>query len=512
MDTFTLPPQLQHSIRKDFGIHYDRFKQYDSAIQDFTKAIALNEDDSNDWHRRSISKFKKSDIHGAYEDAKTGALKNPDNYQCGVKECQCIYELNEIEDSIKITARKMQNCHGRKLVEYIERIKISIQSYDAVLGSLAGPCFLNLKDQIDRLPYEKKSYTPDLRSKWQKIKETGECDVLSIKEIPIPKLSALDECRLKANYRIYSQMYLGPSADDLHFLNSLVDDPILNLKQTPITSEILNKIVKEGLKTVAQGVKSLRTRVPAYTKKHIRFGNAQKNPQKELFLDHIQNQTSRKVYQQLIKILDLYENQKQEELVDYAEKVLGKYYHMKIKRVFPQKKEFVDEICNIIGLSYFEKLSIDDDMGIEVGLSFSEVFQLPKLDEEDDDEEVGSQFDELSDTKTKKGYIKEKDKEDGKQAKAKLKKKVPFKYGERAAFLERPEEDLSFAHYKWVLKYVVKSNRSCGQKMSKIVKYVYKFQIRRVKGSRGLEVSPKRFSTETMFRALLNSIQLHFII
>lgn len=354
---FNVKPELRHAIRRDWGLFYKKGHLYDKALENFDESLAINEDAFKPMIEKSRCLLEECNPDEALRVAKQCKTKYPKIVRVKYHRNNCLYEQNNFEDSLKMAWQTMhQHPTARHVKSYIELINSTIEQ------SIESPknCLYNMRLDIDRL-HRYKLNAADCRPIWKILRDANECDVISTRSTSYTDIAPIKEKQREANANRIHSMYLdSSSAKDIIFLKSLVTSDRLMLPQTPKSNAVLVENINKHMKCIVACEQMLWTREPCYAKTYTE-DVARTNRTKVEVLHRSQHHTRINAFLHLAKIKRL-QKTNFEAMLKYVDKIMSTVYATKTQRVFPRKFEFVNEVYNIVGLAYLNRLRVPNNI------------------------------------------------------------------------------------------------------------------------------------------------------
>lgn len=350
---FQVEPDLKAAVHRDWGLYYKRKNLLKDATENFTESLEHNPEGYQSLLERSKCKLEIGDIIDGLINVEECLNKYPDKLIAQQHQNICVYEQNLFESSLaKYSNTKHQFPTGRCVRDGPELVTLTIA--EAVRRDEVGACLLNMRNDINKYANYKHSLQVDNRPLWKVLREKGACDVVSILVKPEPYVPMMQRLRTKRKQSNMDALYVGlRTARDIEFLSHLQTDKRLFLKHSNASNIVMHDAITDGLRRFKTWEDMLWCRKPIYAKRYV------KNPDKvrqqtEDALNRIQYQTRRDVFKQLVEIRRLAKCDR-DGLRACVEDVISNYYSIKTKRVFPRKFEFLNEIFNIVAISYLEQ-------------------------------------------------------------------------------------------------------------------------------------------------------------
>lgn len=350
---FNAIPELQHAIHRDWGLYHKHRHQWTKATENFDKSLQINQKSFRPMLEKSYCLLNECNASDALAIAEQCHVEHPNIVRVEYHRNNCLYEQNRFEDSLKMAWQTYnKNPIARKGKGEIELINTTIeQSIDVPKN-----CLHNMRKNIDRLQRHKLEAS-DSRPMWKKLRENDQCDVVSIRSELNADISPIAEQRRKASINRIHAMYLdSTTAKDVNFLKHLTTDKRLILKQTQRNNAILLDNINKCLANVDICEKMLWSREPCYAKTYTE-NPARKNAAKLEQLRQAQYHTRINAFIHLTEIKRL---QKTNfiEMLRWIEKIMSTTYATKTVQHFPRKFEFFNEIYNIVGIAYLNRLHV----------------------------------------------------------------------------------------------------------------------------------------------------------
>ncbi|XP_055905145.1 uncharacterized protein LOC129940732 isoform X1 [Eupeodes corollae] len=346
--------QLQ-IIYREWGIFYTHKQKLDIAANYYD--ISLNiKNDPKALYNRSRCKRNIAQTEGSLRDARAAVESDPMSQALNLEICDGLYELNEFEKA----KCEIFNCSlkftGHKLRAFRNRNDVLDDNFNDTLGDTLGPHILQNEKYFHKA-LEKiiRERNIDKRPLWKVLKKQGHCDVLSILEKEEELISPREIARQKLAFNVFNQIYMRRSWVDLLFMKTLKSHPTLILPQSKWSSPQLEEITHNKYEVAMRFLKMLNARAPLYTKNVRKFTNKvlhKKSKEEHLF--RVQYQVHRNMLAILRNIKNLRKLKKIEKLTRYIEEVMGDYVVLKARRVMPWKFEFINEVYNILALTYID--------------------------------------------------------------------------------------------------------------------------------------------------------------
>lgn len=357
-DEFNLVPELQQAIHCDWGLFYKRMGLWSTALQHFDDSTELKDDALRPLYEKSVCMLAEANVADAEAKAKRCVQFHPNNIPTQNQLNNCVYESNRFEESLCgyyntfFVNEKIRN--GRAGIDIVTK------TLNKAIGQDAGPFLLQMRGTIDKMQkLNAFGNLTDARPIWKILKSMKECDVISMDGLTQSKSieTPIQKCKNKLNERIILSKYMDNStAQDILFLQSLSKNKRLLLEQTPKSNEKILDILDIECGRIDKWKEMLYKRQPIYSKKYVKDVQRMTACQ-EVVLNRIQFRTRREAYEQLATIKKL-RNTNLRKMLDFVENALANFYAIKTHRVFPRKFEFINEICNVVGLAYVERLTI----------------------------------------------------------------------------------------------------------------------------------------------------------
>lgn len=222
---------------------------------------------------------------------------------------------------------------------------------------------------------------------WKKLRQNGECDVLSVLDLANERVHLKTQLQQKFYHQLMAQVYLGRGSDDLFFLQNLLTDRRFLLKQCTGTHDTLKAVATEAYDKTLMTMKMLHARRPLYTYRWTKYRTADlaaSHMKKLLF--YVQAKNRQQAFAFLSRILMLHKAKKIHEMALLVEKVLSGFFMTLTVKTFPRKFEFIVEMCNLMGMTFVGDLRLDGQLfELAPQEQLVKLFAVPFQDDRDDD-------------------------------------------------------------------------------------------------------------------------------
>lgn len=347
---FRFPEDLQSTIYRNWGLHSKRYKNYEQAIKQFKKSYECREN-----NRANLEMCKCYKATGAYNDAIVCTTKcKDDSLLTELKEAahlhrDCIYYLNHLEEA----ARHSYNIHRQYPNDWLGKsfgdaicLNISLAT-----GKAAGPylrhfAWLHTKRTADKVKANDESHAADSI-------EIDNCDVESLcdeREIEkSPMIQKKFDIRVRNRHTLY---FDGSIADDIGYWANILKRKAHVLPQLAVSSGKMTKIIESGINKFKTSEQVLWSREPIFA----RTAAVKKNNQcRQRSRYYLQDTIRRRAFGQLISLKKLIKTN-QSLMIKYVENIMTEFYAITPESMFPRKFEFLNDIYNIIGLTYISNI------------------------------------------------------------------------------------------------------------------------------------------------------------
>lgn len=253
-----------------------------------------------------------------------------------------------------------------------------------MIGKNAGNCWrYNQRKNFDKVMDKWKPQDPTtfplLKSRVLLKGKNCETDISDDKDL-IQSKSVQETHRLESAKRKIAQCYMQSTWKDFEFINSLKTNKTLQeSNQNSESFETINReidecVEKTGILIVRSAQpqekfiikfhfqKQLHARFPLYTYEQRMFPDPKyKEKANRTSKFRMQYQTRCDMFAALDEMLKCRMDGKLKKLIKIAEHELGAHYQIRPNKIMPRKKEFVTEICNLIGLTHLDKLKLPEN-------------------------------------------------------------------------------------------------------------------------------------------------------
>lgn len=382
-----LEPPLRSAVARDWGLCYQRLNHLDTAIAQFDQSIEDNPDGFQPRLEKTNCYLATARIADALASAGKCLATFPNRIKAENARNLCIYEDNEFENSLAECYNTKHRFNPKVAIPLMGPLIVT-RSINQSIGSMAGPCLLNMRKPVQQYWDYKKNIKTDKRSLWKIRREAGECDVVSVDLKPSPYTGPLERKRSERKRKQIRSLYMdAETANDIEFLNRLRNDKRMMLVQTPGTAQTVTDTIDMHLGRVNVWQTQMWKRRPLYSL--LRDDSGKSRIYKEANLNYIQYATRRDAFAQLARIkTEIRHNL--DETLDYIDMIMCEFYAIKTNRVFPRKAEFVAEIYNLVGIAFIAKNFIIpvDLMLVPVAERLSHMCQVP-AEKRREDESAG---------------------------------------------------------------------------------------------------------------------------
>ncbi|CAO1441063.1 unnamed protein product [Diamesa serratosioi] len=365
-------------VNKDIGEHCKRRHDYNKATNYFKLSLQSQTDKMDTIARMANTQCKNADLQEALKNLQENSTsdKYKKSFQCNLQECDCFYDMNAFEDNVKhisekatklmsrvehipfcgpILAERMVECKrkGPKMMALKSRFNTVITNFEDMIGKNAGNCLYDQRRNFDKI-----TQSPIHQKKLNNKQENKECDVVSIREEATAKKSVKENHRIELLNRKFAQVYMQSAWKDFVFINTLKANNVLSQSnQNKESFDIINDSIDDCVDKTNILIEQCHARCPLYTYNTKMFFNVHyKEKSQRTNLMRVKYRTCREMFIALDKLTKLRKMGKLKNLIEVAEYELGTHYQIKSDKVMPRKTEFVQEICNIIGLAHVDKL------------------------------------------------------------------------------------------------------------------------------------------------------------
>lgn len=344
---------LHSSIYRDWGLHYKRQQDYSKALKSFEDSIESNSTKLKSLLERSVCRSKLGQPNEALRDAKECLNLHPNSIAAKHTHANCLYELNRLEDTLKISYNTFYEHPKDHLGKtFIDTVHLNVEH---AIGPQAGPILRKINYKLQKNSNLLSEKMNDDVPIWKVLKEKQECDVISLheeeNETPLPNLQWRKTQNEHLKHEIYYDATVG---DQIKFWMWLKHHEAINLPQTPNSSKILMKTIDHSLNRLESYEQMLYTREPLYSKRSIST-TASNSKSRLVAFYYLQQNTRREAFSQLDKIKELAKIDF-DQMLNAVEKIMYEFYAIKTYAIFPRKFEFINEIYNFIGIEYINRM------------------------------------------------------------------------------------------------------------------------------------------------------------
>lgn len=346
-------------IYREWGNNLMRKHKLNVAMHYFEKSLELKDDDPKAQYFLSLCQKYVALCESSYNAAIRGLSVLNTNQPLNLQVCNALYDLNDFEFSALELKAKGRRFTGHKIKSFEEKFEIVESNISESLGEALFQFIQEYKQYFQIIvALREKIENPDERPRWKILRDNHECDVMSIMEEIEPLVHPRERARLSRGYKIFNQKYLNNSAIDVNFIKFLKTNKTLLLPQSKI-SPILKEVTESNYNIVIKFLRMLQARNPLYTEKMLRCPDkARCAKEKQDNLNRIQYTTRRMMFVILHHIKRLRNLGNIHEITRYVEQVMGDFIILKTHRLVPWKFEFINEVYNILALSYMDQVFI----------------------------------------------------------------------------------------------------------------------------------------------------------
>lgn len=263
--------QQEHAMWRSWAQNFARSGHNEAANYYFDKCI--DGANINDFMARSLrSNFYRSiaKVDQALEDSKRAASIAPANAYVNLQVADALYDLNRFEENKVSLYINTTLYTGTKLQPYNRRLQIVNANFHNNVGDSLRPFFLNnmskMREIFDATMKVDSQMEPAPR--WKVLKDLNKCEVRSIQEKNVVRISPLEMARRKRKTKIYHQNYLNGSWIDVAFLKALRKSPIVLLDKHYKSAKERRQYLDNSYATVKMFSKMLHSRSPMFSEQY----------------------------------------------------------------------------------------------------------------------------------------------------------------------------------------------------------------------------------------------------
>lgn len=349
--------EMEQKIYRDWGIFFTHVCQLNIAIKYFNKALSMKEDDVDSLYNRSLCEKYMALSKKSLEDALTALNISELSQPICLQKCKAMFDSNDFEYCGVELFAEMRKFYGKKVEEFQQHFGII---EDCLLGSLGEGLHRFMLEnralfkKITEIQYLERNQ--DTRPRWKILREQEMCDVVSISESIEELVHPRERARRIRGYHLFNQQYLNRSWIDVPFMKSLKKDKVLCPPQLASSGKLKN-MIDENYTAVINFLRMLEARDPLYKIKYDRCKDMSRCTKYfDASMKRIQYKTKRQLGIVLDQARQLKEQGQTEKLCKYLEAFMGDYLILKTHKIVPWKFEYINEIYNILGLTYIEEV------------------------------------------------------------------------------------------------------------------------------------------------------------
>ncbi|VDI22712.1 Hypothetical predicted protein [Mytilus galloprovincialis] len=304
---------------RDEGEYFVHVKQFQKAIESFTKALEMSTGDKNCLVTRSKCWLQLGNAENALTDAEEALREDKDFIRGLYQKAEALYQLGDFETALVFFHR------GHKLRPELQELRMGIQkSEEAINNSIGVPESVKLQASGDLSYFFKHEEAVFLQSKAKQSKGTYQkpgAKKETKKERERPK-SGGDSKTIK--------QLLGELYGDKEYLEKLMKDKSLTGEKSPMERDIKHKVY-DGLEYLNSRADFWRQQKPMYARKRDKEKSRRsakqqsRDPRSYILrsLDEIEEDQSEGKYEQSLKkaqkVLKQVEGMSSDELQNRAE-------------------------------------------------------------------------------------------------------------------------------------------------------------------------------------------------
>lgn len=358
---FTFNEPLQNVVNEQCGHYHRQRRDWDAAGKEYDKVFVHNPEHVDAGVGKSLVYSELGDVVKANQFAKEFFhIEEVVPDKVNLRYANTLYDLNEFEFSLGQTHNSLDvtssALYDSELQKHADSVTLNLND---TVDLKAGPCLATKRKIIEKIQEADARRVIDKRPIWKIFKENDECDVLSIKDLHIKVEPKLLKHKKSQNEIFLNQVYLGlkPSME-VTFIKQLLHDKRFSISQSQRSDELRELAVNAYEKSKGWR-EMLHNRRPIYTRN---FQNPELGSLHRTQLFREQYKTRRQVFDQLDKAKQLAADGNLSKLLTFVENIMANYYTIKPRRIFPRKFEFINEMYNIVGLTYARSLTIPPDI------------------------------------------------------------------------------------------------------------------------------------------------------
>lgn len=356
MIEFNLPIELQATVKRGWGEHYQRHEKWSHAISNFNESMELN---PNAVYRPLLEKIscelKSGELVSALQNTEKCLELFPNDLKALHRKITCLYELNRLEHALSC-AYSTSFLYPKDTVSksYIDIVTLNLKN---ATGFEATPILKRLSRSIQNNSDKLRAEKPDDRPRWLILKERGESDVISLieetDEDPTPLERYKKEMEERNRHKIYFNNTVSEHIDSWKRLKT---NEAINLSQTATSSKKLLDVIDKNLGCLKIYETMLWTRQPMFFKKAA-TSKKQASKTRAADLAQLGKITEFSAATQLKKIKTLAKTDFGE-MLRFVEQIMTEFYSIKTSAVLPRKSEYVNKIYTLVGNEYLNRLQV----------------------------------------------------------------------------------------------------------------------------------------------------------
>ncbi|KAH8344662.1 hypothetical protein KR067_002518, partial [Drosophila pandora] len=277
------------------------------------------------------------------------------------EKCNALLDANEFERCLTTVFDEGRAFHSKNAVRKFHKMQDHLMGiFDNTVGDSLTPFLIRNMAALEAVIQQRNeaaAYIP--RPLWKIRQDQHECDVQSIQEKKSVYLTPLERARRKNCERFYTYNYMRRNAVDVNLLRELrTNENFLNPLMGSSTP-YLRQLNRDQFDTIRRFMKMLHARDPLYNRPACgEIGERTQSRRREANLFHVEYQTRRDCFRMLNEVKALWRAGNVDKISDYVEHIVAKNVEVKTYRTLPWKWEFLNEVYNLVALTYCERCTV----------------------------------------------------------------------------------------------------------------------------------------------------------
>ncbi|XP_026470749.1 tetratricopeptide repeat protein 25-like [Ctenocephalides felis] len=347
-------------LYREWGYFLKTREMYYQSMMAFDHAIRINPEDVRTLIGRSKMNSAATNYKMAMRDAEAALALDPGNLLAAYQQAQAKYELGDFEQALNLYHRGLRR--RKQPPNFAEGVMQCSETIEDCIGYNVGSVLKDFEWTITAMDKFRISEAERLKNLPEEtcVEETDK----EREERLGALIDAQERHRLEVLGRVMAEKYLGRLAHEKYFLRTLISDYRLP-SANKTGGETLKQLCVEAFQALQNRQEVLRTRRPWYSVKYRDLVDSERIRMKKKQL----LERSRAVAKiDAEKFVTLLRQARQDRNIKFCLETIDRakvFMDSKTKKSLPNKKELMDTMYNIAGLTYLQMYRINPDMGYE---------------------------------------------------------------------------------------------------------------------------------------------------